>query len=640
MSLTLDLKPGTPKHDNLVKKIFDRVDFAFSELSSFYEGCRQGEEQFYAYIEPPDDEGENPRGDKNRPEYKTIYIPYAYAMAMTQHTYLTSVFLSRSPIFQLQGQNAESAAREPVVESYLNYQVTGGEMRPVLFNWLLDPGRFGAGIIGCYWKNEISYISTLVEVEDAANFATGKKKVLVEQPFTTYQGNELYNVRPLDWFFDPRYSLVDFQKGEFCGEFTTVADHILSTGVKNGTYIQASVDELRKCAVDEYGRYHRQDGSPMVGREITNNNYKFFDRYKDGKKRTKWAHEVVEFHWTIIPSEHELGKSDKPTKYYFCVSTAGIILACGPQGDMHNRYPYAQLSHDVDVYKQTSRSGISVIQPIETILNWLINQHFYNVRKNLNNNSVIDPSMLVLKDLYNRAPGGYIRLAPAAYGKEPKNFIYPLPNTDITRAHLQDVRMMEEFAQRIMGVNDNIMGLVNPGGRKTAQEVRTSSSFATNRLKTQAEWYSATGFASLSRQLVQNSQQYLSGELKLKVSGDLNGAGPQELMVTPDSIAGFYSFEMVDGSMPIDRMSTATILKEMMLGGMQNPMTQQSYDWASLFGYIAILSGAKSIERFKIKVTPPQQIQQGIQSGNMVPIPSGVPGSNSPTAVQGIGAPV
>lgn len=639
MSLTFELKNGTEVHDNLVRAIFDRVDYAWGELTGFYDNCRKGEEQFYAYIKPPEDEaqeGKRAVGEKGRPEYKTIYIPYAYAMAMTTHTYISTVFLSRNPIFQVEGQSAEDATREPVIEAYLNYQVGSGEMKPVLFNWLLDPSRFGVGIVGCYWKNDVSYIGSLQEIEDVTNFVTGKRKVYVEQPFTTYQGNQLYNVRPLDWFFDPRQCVNDFQKGEFCGEFTTIPQHSLDEGVEKGIYIRENVKFLKEMGTNENGKYQRQDGSPLIGREPDRTRYNFLDRWK-GTKETKWSYDVIEFHWTIIPKSHGLGESKRPTKFYFCVSTAGVILACGPQGDLHNRYPYSALSYDIDAYKQTSRSGMSVIEPIETILNWLINQHFYNVRKNLNNNSIIDPSQLVLKDLYQRAPGGYIRLAPNAYGKDPKASIFQLQNTDITRAHLQDVRMMEEFAQRIQGVNDNVMGLVNPGGRKTAAEVRTSSSFATNRLKTQAEWYSCTGFSSLSRQLVQNSQQYMTAELKLKVSGDLAGAGEQELTVTPDAIAGFYSFALVDGTMPIDRMASAAILKELFMSGMQNPALQQSYDWASLFSYIATLSGAKSLERFKVKVLPPQEIQQGIQNGNMVPIQNGAPSSNQPAAVPGVG---
>lgn len=641
MSLTFNLKPGTPVHDRLLTAIFERVDFAVTELEGFYEGCRKGEEQFYAYISPPDDEAPNniaPKTDKNRPDYQTIYIPYAYAMAMTNLTYLSTVFLARENIFQVSGRNSDSAMREQNIETYLSYQVTGGEMKPVLFNWLLDPMRFGAGIVGCYWKKDISYVSTLVEIEDVLNLRTGKKKVYVQQPFVTYQGNELYNVRPIDWFYDPRYNINELQKGEFCGEFTTVAQHVLDAGVKSGSYISENVKMLKESKKDLYGRYYKQDGSPLIGREVTANSMNFLERFKkEGKKGTKWSHDVIEFYWSLIPKDWDLSASEQLTKFYFCVSTAGVILACGPMGNMHDRYPYAAISYDIDVYKQTSRSGISVIKPVETILNWLINQHFYNVRKNLNNNSIIDPSQIVLKDLYQKNPGGYIRLAPNAYGKEPKGVIYQLQNTDITRAHLADVRMMEEFAQRIMGINDNTMGLVHPGGRKTAAEVRTSSSFATNRQKTQAEWYSCTGFARLTRQLVQNSQQYFNGEMKLKLTGPTNQLGMQELSITPEQIAGFYDFDMVDGTMPIDRIATASVLKELFMGMRQDPMLQSQYDIPGLFGYIAQLSGAGRIEKFRVQLTSPEQIQQGVANGNMVPIPGGIPGSNQPSSLPGVG---
>ena len=40
-----------------------------------------------------------------------------------------------------------------------------------------------------------------------------------------------------------------------------------------------------------------------------------------------------------------------------------------------------------------------------------------------------------------------------------------------------DLQSVSELAQRTLGVNDNIMGSVNSGGRKTATEVRSSTTF-------------------------------------------------------------------------------------------------------------------------------------------------------------------
>ena len=51
-----------------------------------------------------------------------IDIPYAYAQMMSAHTYFCSVFLSRNPIWQMQGRHGEPEMNVQAVEALLGYQ--------------------------------------------------------------------------------------------------------------------------------------------------------------------------------------------------------------------------------------------------------------------------------------------------------------------------------------------------------------------------------------------------------------------------------------------------------------------------------------------------------------------------------------
>jgi hypothetical protein len=91
--------------------------------------------------------------------------------------------------------------------------------------------------------------------------------------------------------------------------------------------------------------------------------------------------------------------------------------------------------------------------------------------------------------------------------------------------------------------------------------------FGVNRLKTMAEFISATGFSDHAQRLVQNTQQYYSGEQKYKIAGGLldgmnNGAKQNFLSVNPTSISGFFDFVPVDGTLPVDRLALANLWKE------------------------------------------------------------------------------
>jgi hypothetical protein len=98
----------------------------------------------------------------------------------------------------------------------------------------------------------------------------------------------------------------------------------------------------------------------------------------------------------------------------------------------------------------------------------------------------------VMKDFENPNPGGFIRLKPEAYGQDLRTFFHQVPMQDITQNNFNDLSMMQMMAERVLGVNDQIMGAMGTGGRKTATEIRTSTGFGVNRLKTVTEYLSAS----------------------------------------------------------------------------------------------------------------------------------------------------
>jgi hypothetical protein len=224
-----------------------------------------------------------------------------------------------------------------------------------------------------------------------------------------------------------------------------------------------------------------------------------------------------------------------------------------------------------------------------------------------------------MKDVLDPLPGGVIRLKPAAYGTDTNAVMHQMAITDVTQNHIRDLQMMLGIGERTVGINDQIMGMLNAGGRKTATEVRTSTSFGVNRLKTIAEWFSAVGFDPLAQMTVQNTQQYYDGEMKFKIAGDLMlNAGAGFVTVTPDKIMGMYDFVPVDGTLPIDRFAQANLWQQL-LGQMRTmPEIMMQYDMAGIFTWVAQLAGLKNINQFKIQVAPDQVLAMQAQRGNVV----------------------
>jgi hypothetical protein len=189
---------------------------------------------------------------------------------------------------------------------------------------------------------------------------------------------------------------------------------------------------------------------------------------------------------------------------------------------------------------------------------------------------------------------------------------------------MADFQAMLGIGERTLGINDQIMGALNNGGRKTATEVRTTTGFGVNRLKTTSEYMSVMGFSPHSQKLVQTSQQFYDSAAKLRRVGSLAlDAGERFMMVSPEDIQGFFDLIPVDGTMPVDRMAQANLWKEIMGSlRMMPPQVAMQYDWGKIFAWVASLAGLKNINNFKIQIAPDAALAASAAAGNVVPMPT------------------
>jgi hypothetical protein len=185
---------------------------------------------------------------------------------------------------------------------------------------------------------------------------------------------------------------------------------------------------------------------------------------------------------------------------------------------------------------------------------------------------------------------------------------------------MSDLEAMQTIGERITGINEQMFGGISKS-RTTATEVRTSTGFGVNRLKTITEYISAMGISTLATRMVLNSQQFYDGDKKFKIVGDLaQMAGPQFMQVDPTMLAGDFDFVPVDGTLPIDRMAMATLWQNIM-GQMRNfPQLMMQFDIGKVFTHVAQLGGIRNINQFKMQVVPDAQLAAQAQAGNVVPI--------------------
>ncbi len=636
-SLTLNISPKSDLSRRILDGVRGRVQASKRKYQARHDKWREAEDKMLAYLPERDIDAARRvnRDQGGKPTYTTIQIPYSYAVLMTSHTYWTTVFMSRSPVLQFTGRHGESQQKVQALEALMDYQVQVGEMLVPWYIWLHDVGKYGAGMLGLYWDERFSMISEIKEEEELLLGAipTGRmKRIRKTKRVTGYVGNTVYNVRPYDFFPDARVPLHRFQQGEYCAVYNEIGWNTILKPRELGLY--TNIDFARRFSRKTSQR--QESGSQLI---LPDSDLFANFGLDDTSKPPRGADilPIYECVIELVPDLWGLGKSKLPEKWVFTVTVGfEVVIGAQPLGALHDKFPYVVMELEPEGYALTSRGLPEILEPIENTANWLLNSHFYNVRKTLNDQFIGDPSRIVMKDFNSDEPGRMIRLKPSAYGTDVRTVLQQLPVTDVTRSHIVDMDKMFEIGSRVSGVSDSLMGVLNQKGRKTATEVRTSSTFGINRLKTTSEFFSAMGFSPMSQMMVQNSQQYYDAEMKFRIVGDLaEEAGPNFVKVNADLLQGFYDFVPVDGTLPIDRFAQANLWREL-LGQLRNfPENMAQYDMGRIFARVAQLAGLKNINQFKVQVKPDEQLAGQAQAGNVV----GLSGSSSGPDLTGVSEP-
>lgn len=598
-----------PQHALLIERLRDCARQSRQTMTQRHEAWRKNEDLFKFYIKETTEDARRRRNrDNGLPTYTTIVLPYSYAVAMTAVTYWAQMYMGRSPILQFVGRNPQSEDSVSAVEAVHDYQMTVGENVPAWYVWFMDMAKYGFGVVCDYWHEEQVTVSRIEQRPKTwAGIPvpfTDRPTLLTEQVWR-YRGNKLFNVRPYDFLPDPRVSMMNFQQGEFCGRTLDLQWHELRARKARGEFF--NLDAVEQHCED----FNRDQGS--VANLMPNGD--------SGFGWNKKAPRGTEMVLTVVPRDYDLGESLQPEKWIFTMVQDRVIVGARPQQSNHGRFPYNIITYDINGYEVASFGLLDVMRPLNNVMDWLINTHFFSVRKSLNGNVVVDPSRLIMADITNPQPGRLVRLSPAAYGTDPRTVWAEMSTSEPTAQHLQAIGLFDQIIQRVSGVSESLQGTIAKN-RKTAAEVRTAAAGASGRLKLHADWASATGVTPLAHMMLSNTQQFYNWEEVFRISGKMS-ASREFVTVTPETIAGNYDYVPIDGSLPMDRTATAAVWKELLMVMLQAPALAAGFDVPKLFGYVAQLAGCKHIDQFRVEITPDRLAMAALKSGQAVPLPGG-----------------
>jgi len=613
---SLEVKYGGDLHRLILDAVRKRKEFSDKKMVDFRKQWDDADDSMRAYIHAReiDKVRKNKKTFDGNLDYVTLEVPYVYAIIMTAHTYYCNVMLSRQPVFQFTGRHGETQDSIMAVEAVMDYQMKVGNLLPPMYNWLYDWAKYSIGVIGEYWDEEVKTICKYQKVPNTImGIPVGGSRVQkTEEILKGYVGNKLYNVRPYDFYPDPRVPVWKFQDGEFVIRYCSESYSDIVSLEQNYPGYYINLRELAKTMQTRSSDH--QQGSPRVQLP-----------FRPGEAEGMGAPgpgflNVDEAHIKLIPSVWGLSDSKRKEIWNFQVAEKEVVIRAAPLGLYHDRFPYSVLEGNFGSDEFAKFGVLEVIRPLTDVLTWLFNSHFYNVRRVLNNQIVFDPSKVTMKDL-TKSGQRLIRLKPRAYGTNPSDAIHQLQMVDVTRSHLSDAQYVEQMIQRVSSVVDTVMGVQDQGSRRSATESRITTGWSTSRLKTPVEYNSALAFDPLSSRMLSNTRQFLDQERKYLIAGNTLEQAGRFVDVSPALIAGDYDFVPVDGTAPIDRMAQANFWKELLVQMARIPQFAMQWDIGGMVAHAMKLQGERNIDRFRINVAQPgTNLQNEAGKGNVVPI--------------------
>lgn len=611
------LPPGSELHTRVLDYLLTRLRASERKMGDFHNRWRVNERRFQAYINTQDFEKllENSNKKGETPSAVSITVPYAYATVWTIVTYLVHTFCGRKPIFQCGSYRAEDVEPARKMETMLQFNADKDRLVNTIFQWMIDGQIYGLGVTRTLWTTEYRkrnrYVSGAPLGVAAPNLLPDTQ-MLQEESYLCYEGNQVRNIDPYHFFPDPRVPMEEVnRRGEFVFWRTYEGLHSLKKAEAQNLlmFIEAIGKPSGGKGEDEAesNRNLRTDGSAHPGRVQENTEVDHFHQIDQG---------TVE----IIPSELGLGDSDEVEKWIFSIANKRQIIQAEPFDNYHGRHPVSVIEPNSVGYGFGQVGVVDMLGPIQDVLSWFVNSHMFNVRSALNNKFIVDPAFVEMQDLKNPGPGTFIRLKASAMGRDVRTMLQQLQVQDVTSSHINDMQNFMRLGDILSATNDNLRGVQEAGGRKTATEVRTAGESGASRLASLARRVSAQGMVDLAEQMSCNIQQYQSMEFYLKIVGMEGAMTP----INPGDLQGELYFPVHDGTLPLDRIALLDVWKEIWLAVATNQQLSMTYNGPAIFEYVADLGGARNLSQFRIQVAQP-----GIEMPNqgVTPVNGALPGT-------------
>lgn len=599
-----DFRPGSELHESLKRRILDRAQESWDVMSERHPDWDKVDNTMTAFI--PQDKREKQVKSMDGRKPTSVVVPITYAIKETILSHLISIY-TYDGLWQYEARGPEDVPGVALLENLIDAQSRWFKHLLAVHTFLQDGISKGLGVVAPVWETKYGLRDQIVQ-----NPLTGEQ---IRQPehFVEFEGNRLRNIDPRLYLPDVNVPAHEVQDGEYVG--WVWRDNMLSILAEE----QNSPDEIFNA---KYLK-HLGDGRTAL--------------FRDGKDTVTSrlnTHPIdrIYMYDRIIPAEVGLGPSEYPEIWCFQLAGDEVIISAKPLGLTHNMFPVAVCAPDFDGYGARPISRLEVTLGLQGVADFLYNSHIADVRKNQFGLHIYDPSIINTNDLVNNNPHKYIRVRRKMFGQNAIEKGYkhiPIPKSTLT--HVDEVSVIDGLIAKATGASESMQGVyASAGPRKSVEEARNTHLSGMGRIEKMARIISEQGMSDLAYMMGKHTQQFMSMETYVKITGRLHqdlmriyDLSPDEvhLPVGPQDIIDIsYDAIIRDGSNPSSSFIQEHI--QLMQLAAADPRVYSTYDTARWMGELAKTMGIKNFEdfRFKARMAGTGEIEEGMAEGTLQPL--------------------
>lgn len=634
---------GTEQHNKLRDLVLQKIHASERLLHARAERWRESERSYRLYVDPDQIQGDHRGQDEQtllHPYPNSVVIPLSYATAQTLVAFMVGLFSSSWPYFRIGNRNPESWGGAKAQQLLVSYQLDYWGWVSLLYQTFLDSFRYGFSPIKCCWKEE--YRQQTITRQVPVNLAGQEIMIPVREQIDVeeFQGNYLETIDPYTFYPDLQHPIAMLQEGNYCGESVTRSYYYLLKKEAEGLY--ENVREIPRQTLDLM-KALGQGGTLFNGSDrerIVGINQHYGEVLREDDAGVVLVETLV---MDLIPEKYGVGSDDLPMRYMVTLANRAVIIRAEEYPYSHGDYYYSVVESSPDLHSFLNPGVLELMEPISQHISWLYNSHIENVRASLNNQLIVDPDRVNIDDILSPSAGKIIRLRPKYYGSSIQGAVQQLAVGDVTGRNIETAQVLMGFLERLSAANDNMQGQKDDQ-RRTATENAMIANMSTSRLRMFGRVVSDRAFKPLVRQMVHNNMELLTSEQYVRIAGSLEqeyqaiGRSVQGgVMLTPEDLQGLYDYPVSDATSALDPMGYARVWMQIMDMTLKHPLISQQVDHLALFKEVVGSMGISDFSRFllpqQVQVMGPQQLEQQVQRGNLVPSPIQPP--QTPTALNG-----